>query len=98
MHFFIINASIQILAIDTKLHPYEWADKAISIIQRSKLKYEVGPFATVVEGGYDEVMKVIHDVNEHLLSEGCSEWISNIQVQIRNDKDITAYEKVDKYR
>ena len=98
MHSYIVNASIQILPIVNDKHPYEWVDEAIRIIQASGIKYDVGPFATVLEGTYDEVMKVINDVNEYLYSKGCSEWISNIQVQLRSDRDITANEKVEKFK
>lgn len=98
MHSYIVNASIQILPIVNDKHPYEWVDEAIAVIQHSGIKYNVGPFATELEGKYDEVMKVIHEVNEYLYSKGCSEWISNIQVQLRNDRDITADEKVEKFK
>ena|SRR5438105_1321931 len=98
MHSYLINASIQVVPIVNDKHPYEWVDEAIAIIQQSGIKYEVGPFATVLEGSYDEVMKVIHNVNEYLFQNGCAEWISNLQIQIRSDKDITALEKVEKFK
>jgi uncharacterized protein (TIGR00106 family) len=98
MHSYIVNASIQILPIVNDKHPYEWVDEAIEVIQRSGIKYDVGAFATVLEGKYDEVMKVINDINEYLYAKGCAEWISNIQVQIRSAGDITAEEKVEKFR
>jgi uncharacterized protein (TIGR00106 family) len=97
MHNYIINASIQIVPIVLDKHPYEWVDEAIEVIQKSGIKHEVGPFATVLEGTYNEVMKVINDVNEHLLSRGCAEWISNLQIQLRSDRDITANEKTEKF-
>jgi uncharacterized protein (TIGR00106 family) len=97
MHQFIINASIQIVPIVLDKHPYEWVDEAIAIIQQSGIRYEVGPFATVLEGKYDEVLKVISDVNEYLYQKGCVEWISNIQIQIRSNGDITALEKTEKF-
>jgi uncharacterized protein (TIGR00106 family) len=97
MHNYIINASIQIVPIVLDKHPYEWVDEAIEIIQKSGIKHEVGPFATVLEGTYNEVMKVINDVNEHLLSRGCDEWITNLQIQLRSNRDITANEKTDKF-
>jgi len=94
MHSFIINASLQILPIVNDKHPYKWIDEAIAIIKKSGIKYEVGPFATVLEGNYEEVMLVINKVNEYLYFKGCAEWISAIQIQIRCDRDITAAEKV----
>jgi uncharacterized protein (TIGR00106 family) len=97
MHNYIINASIQIVPIVLDKHPYEWVDEAIEVIQKSGIKHEVGPFATVLEGTYNEVMKVINDVNERLLSRGCAEWISNLQIQLRSDRDITANEKTEKF-
>jgi uncharacterized protein (TIGR00106 family) len=98
MHSHIINASIQILPIVQDKHPYEWVDEAIAILQQSGIKHEVGPFATILEGKYDDVMKVIHNVNEYLYSKGCAEWISSIQVQIRSGGDITGEEKTEKFK
>ena len=98
MHNYIVNASIQIVPIVTDKHPYEWVDEAISIIQQSGIRYEIGPFATVLEGNYDEVMKVIHAVNEHLFERKCSEWISNLQIQIRSEDNITSLEKTGKFK
>ena len=97
MHNYIISASIQIIPIVTDKHPYEWVDEAISVIQQSGVRYEIGPFSTVLEGNYESVMKVIHDVNEYLLSRGCLEWISNVQIQIRSGGDITSQEKIEKF-
>src|SRR4051794_3967914 len=98
MHNYIMNASIQIIPIVQDKHPYEWVDEAIAVIQESGIKYGVGAFATVIEGKYDEVMKVIHDINEYLYNKGCNEWISNVQIQIRSKGDITAGEKTVKFK
>ena len=97
MHNYTINASIQLLPIVQDRHPYEWVDEAIVIIKQAGIKHEVGPFATVLEGTYDEVMKVINDVNEHLLQKGCAEWITSLQIQIRSGGPITGEEKTAKF-
>ena len=98
MHSYIINASIQILPIVLDKHPYLWVDDAIAIIQKSNIKYEIGAFDTVVEGKYDDVMKLINDINEYLYSKGCNEWITNVQIQIRSKGDITGDEKTNKFK
>jgi uncharacterized protein (TIGR00106 family) len=98
MHQFIVNATIQILPLAQDKHPYEWVDEAITIIQKSDLKYEIRPFATELEGHYEQVIKVFNEVNEHLYSKKCHEWICNFQVQIRSEGDMTAEEKVAKFR
>jgi uncharacterized protein YqgV (UPF0045/DUF77 family) len=98
MHQHIINASIQILPIVQDKHPYLWVDEAIEIIQQSGIKHEVGPFTTILEGTYKEVMQVINDVNEHLQQQNCNEWIIALQIQIRANEDMTAEEKTSKYK
>lgn len=97
MHNYKINASIQILPVVQDKHPYEWVDEAISVIQKSGIKYEIGPFATVVEGTYEQVMSVVDNVNERLLRLKCSEWVASVQFNIRSNTDITADEKVSKF-
>ena len=74
MHQHTINASLQILPIVQDKHPYLWVDEAIAVIEQSNIKYEVGPFATVVEGTYDEVLNVINTINNYLQKNGCAEW------------------------
>ena len=86
------------LPIVNDKHPYEWVDEAIEIIKQSKIRYEVGPFATVVEGRYDEVLQVVNAVNEFLYAQNCNEWILNVQLQIRSSGDMTADEKTEKYK
>lgn len=98
MHQFTVNASIQILPVVQDRHPYEWVDEGIAIIQNSGIRHEIGPFATTLEGTYEEVMAVISAVNEHLYTRRCNEWITSIQIQIRSGGDITGDEKVAKFR
>jgi len=98
MHNYIVNASIQIVPIVQDKHPYEWVDEAIAIIQQSGIQCDVGPFATVVEGTYQQVMEVINQVNEYLYAKGCAEWISGVQIQIRSGSDITGEEKTEKFK
>lgn len=98
MHSYIINASLQIVPIVEDKHPYEWVDEAIAIIQQSGIKHEVGPFSTVLEGKYEQVMNVIQQVNEYLYQQGCTEWIAHVQLQFRSKGDITGDEKVQKFR
>ena len=98
MHQHIINASLQIIPVVQDKHPYEWVDEAIAVIKQQGIQYEVGPFATVIEGTYEAVMETIHAINNYLQAQGCHEWILNTQIQIRSSGDITGDEKTGKYR
>lgn len=98
MHNFTVNASLQVLPVATEKHPYIWVDEAIAIIKESGIKCEVGPFTTVVEGTYEQVMKAINDINEYLYEKECNEWILGVQLQIRSTSDITGEEKTAKHK
>ncbi len=98
MHQYLVNASLQIVPVVQDRHPYEWVDEAIAVIQRSGIRHEVGPFATVLEGTYEQVMRVMHDVNEYLYARHCGEWICQVQLQVRSGGDITGHEKTAKFR
>ncbi len=98
MHQYIVNASIQIVPIVQDRHPYEWVNEEIDIIKQSGIQAQIGPFATVMEGRYDDVMNVTHAVNQHLLQRKCQEWIVNVQLQVSSKGDITSFEKVEKHR
>lgn len=98
MHNYIVNATIQILPLAQDKHPYEWVDDAIMVIEASKVKYEVRPFATELEGKYDEIISLFNDINEHLFAKKCQEWICNLQIQIRSNGDMTGDEKTAKYQ
>lgn len=97
MHHFLVNASIQLLPIVQDKHPYEWVDEAILVIQKSGIKYKIGPFATIIEGSYEEVMEVINQINDKLLMLGCEEWLLNFQINMRSQGDMTANEKIAKF-
>lgn len=98
MHNYTVNASIQLVPLAQDRHPYDWVDEAIAIIRQSGILHEVGAFATVVEGSYEDVMEVIHRINEHLLQKGCAEWITSLQIQIRSKGPITGIEKIAKFQ
>lgn len=97
MHQHIINASIQLIPIVQDRHPYLWVDEAIALIQQSGIKHKVGAFATEVEGTYQEVMALVHAINEYLVTHHCNEWITNVQLQIRSSADMTGDEKTAKF-
>jgi uncharacterized protein YqgV (UPF0045/DUF77 family) len=82
----------------TQLHPYRWVDEAIAVIKASGIQYQVNAFDTVLEGTYQQVMQVIEQVNDQLCSQGCEEWITHLQIQIRSKQGVTASEKTSPYQ
>jgi len=92
-----INLAIQVLPRSSKKGTYELVDVAIELIQKSGLKYRVCPFETVIEGYYDEVMKLVKDIHEAVYAEGAEEMITNIKIQTRYNQDVFIDDKMYKY-
>lgn len=93
-----INLALQIIPQSDKQDVYSLVDKAIEVIQRSGLKYEVCPFETVMEGGYDQIMGVVREAQHACFEAGAEELLVNIKMQVRRDEDVSIEEKTGKYR
>lgn len=92
-----INAAIQVLPQSKTLHPYAIVDKAIEVIQHSGLKYRVCPFETVVEGEYDEIMKLVKEIHETCYESETESMLVYLKIQSSNDRDVTIEDKMEKY-
>ncbi len=92
-----INLAIQVLPRSSTKGTYELVDVAIELIQKSGLKYRVCPFETVIEGYYDEVMKLVKDIHEVVYINGAEEMITNIKIQTRYNQDVFIDDKMNKY-
>lgn len=93
-----INLGIQIVPKSKTHDAYALVDKAIEVIQRSGVKYEVTPFETVMEGSEDELMKTAKDAQEAVLAAGAEEVLVYYRIQIRKEGNVTISEKTEKYK
>lgn len=93
-----INLAIQVLPRSSKMGTYELVDVAIALIQKSGLNYQVCPFETVVEGQYDEVMKLVKEIHLAVYEAGAEEMITNIKIQTRSNQDVFIDDKMNKYK
>ena len=92
-----INLAIQVLPRSSTKGTYELVDIAIELIQKSGLIYRVCPFETVIEGQYDEVMKLVKDIHDAVYVGGAEEMITNIKIQTRYNQDVYIEDKMEKY-
>jgi uncharacterized protein (TIGR00106 family) len=92
-----VNIAIQVLPRSSSKGTYELVDLAIELIQKSGLDYRVCPFETVVEGYYDEVMKLVKDIHEAVYLGGAEEIITNLKIQTRHNQDVLIDDKMYKY-
>lgn len=93
-----INIAIQVIPKSSTIDMYILIDKAIEEISRSGLKYLVCPFETVIEGEYDEVMRLVKRVQEVCIDAGADEMLVNLKIQRSATKDLFFDDKIEKFR
>lgn len=91
-----VNVALQILPSATSIHPYTLVDKAIEVIAVSGLRYKVTPFETVMEGSYEEIMKVVKQAQEACYEAGAESLMTYIKIQ-SSKKDVSIDDKMEKY-
>jgi len=92
-----VNIAFQVIPQSKSREIYDIVDEAIDVISKSGIKYTVCPFETVMEGEYDEIMKVVKAAQEVCLNTGAESLISNLKIEWHKDKDASMNEKTEKY-
>ena len=92
-----VNIALQVLPSASGIHPYSIVDKAIEVIAKSGLKYKVTPFETVMEGSYEEIMKVVIDAQTACYEAGTESLMTYIKIQ-SSLSDVTIEDKMEKYQ
>jgi uncharacterized protein (TIGR00106 family) len=90
--------AIQVLPKSDTQHPYNIVDKAIEVIKKSGLNYIVCPFETVVEGNYQQLIQLAHDVQEACYNAGATELLTYLKIQTHKDKNVYLEDKIGKYK
>ena len=93
-----VNVAIQVLPKSKEINEYDIIDNAIECIQKSGLEYKVCPFETVIEGGYNEIIRLVDEIKDTCFNTGASEIIINLKIHARKDKDVLMEEKMKKYK
>lgn len=77
--------------------PYPIVDKAIEVVQRSGVKYEVGPHETTMEGELDTLLEIVKLGHRASLEAGAPRVITFVKI-VDAVGGTTIDEKVAKYR
>ncbi|MEX2593876.1 MAG: thiamine-binding protein [Anditalea sp.] len=93
-----INLGLQIVPKSKTKEAYDLVDKAIEIIQRSGVKYEVTPFETVMEGPQEELLEIAKQAQEAVLQAGADEVLVYYRMHVRKNSHVTIEEKTGKYK
>lgn len=81
---------------DTSLSKY--VARVHQVLEASKVKNQLTPMGTVLEGELDEIMAVIRQVQELPFEQGAKRVMTLINIDDRRDKDATAQAKLDSVR
>jgi len=92
----IVNIALQVLPTSKTIHPYAIVDKAIEVIANSGLRYKVCPFETVLEGAYEDIMKVVKQAQEACYEAGADSLMTYIKIQ-SSKGDVSIDDKMEKY-
>ncbi|MGQ1784198.1 MULTISPECIES: thiamine-binding protein [unclassified Saccharicrinis] len=92
-----VNVAVQVLPVSKNKESYDIVDSAIEVIQKSGAKYVVTPFETVMEGQYDDLMKVVKDVQNICYSAGAEKVMCYVKIQSVAQTDVTIDDKIGKY-
>lgn len=92
-----VNIAVQVLPKSKNKEAYDLVDDAIQVISESGLKYRVCPFETVLEGPYDEIMKVVEKLQQKCFDSGADELMVYIKIQNRKNTKVTIEDKMAKY-
>jgi uncharacterized protein (TIGR00106 family) len=90
-----ITVSFQVIPICED--PYPVVDRAIDVVQRSGVKYEVGPHETTMEGELDQLLEIVKAGHRACFEAGAQRVITFIKI-VDVVGGTTIADKVAKYR
>ncbi|ADG80958.1 hypothetical protein Tfer_2665 [Thermincola ferriacetica] len=93
----VVNVGFQVLPKVADDKVYAVVDKAIEVVQKSGVKYEVGAMETVMEGELDHLIEIVKKAQEVCVEAGASEVMTYIKIHYRPE-GVSMDEKLAKYR
>lgn len=91
------NVSLQILPVVAENQLYPIVDEVIDFIDKSNVKYVVGPMETTMEGDLDELLDVVKRAQDICIEKGAGRVVSVVKIDYKPD-GITMDEKISKYK
>lgn len=92
-----INVSFQVIPLVPGGDVYAVVDRAIEVVQRSGVKYEVGPMETTMEGELNELLEIVKEAQQACVEAGAERVVTYIKIDYVPG-GVTMAEKVAKYR
>ena len=77
--------------------PYPVVDEAIAVVQRSGVRYEVGPHETTMEGRLDDLIEIVKAGHRACFQAGAKNVVTIVKI-VEGAAGTTIDDKVGKYR
>ncbi|MGB2894742.1 MAG: MTH1187 family thiamine-binding protein [Anaerolineales bacterium] len=90
-----VNVAVQVLPLDEDV--YRIVGRAIKVITKSGVKYEVGPMETVMEGDLDTLLEVAKQAHLACFEAGAEKVVTLIKIG-DSTSGTSIDEKIAKYR
>jgi uncharacterized protein (TIGR00106 family) len=90
-----ITVSFQVIPICED--PYPVVDKAIEVVQRSGVKYEVGPHETTMEGELQQLLEIVRSGHRACFGAGAERVVTFVKI-VDAVGGTTIEDKIAKYR
>lgn len=90
------NVSLQILPVVEEEKLYPLVDEVIDFIDKSNVKYTVGPMETTMEGELDELLEIVKKAQDICIEKEAGR-VSVVKIDYKPE-GVTMDEKISKYR
>ncbi|MEM2978024.1 MAG: MTH1187 family thiamine-binding protein [Candidatus Hadarchaeales archaeon] len=91
----MVVAEISVLPVGTGSSSVsEYVARAVEVLRRRGLKYQVTAMCTLVEGELEEVLEAVKEMHEAVLEAGAKRVITTLKVDERRDKPLSLEGKV----
>ncbi len=73
----------------------KYVAKALRVLEKSGLDYELTPMGTIIHGGLEEIFDVVRKMHESCFFDGTSRVLTLLKIDDRRDRDVQPRDKVD---
>ena len=81
---------VAVIPIGTKTPSVsKYVAKALKVLERSNVKYEVTSTGTIIEGDLEKVLNLAKEMHESVFNEEVSRVVTVIRIDDRRDKPLT---------
>ncbi len=73
----------------------KYVARALKVLKRSGLDYELTPMGTIIHGELEEVFNVVRDMHENCFFDGVMRVLTFLKIDDRRDRNVQPRDKVD---